>query len=168
MASLIRGDNCCMPDVEVTATVLGRMIVQAGRVLDGPFGQVLERYGLTRNAWWLLTELYRTRDDEVSPVGEHARRSGLAASSATIATEQLSKRRLVRRWRPRDNRRTSFVAITEAGVGLVDSARSDLENSVAGLYVLFAADDRQILHDLLSRIVAGGVQGLGYADDSDQ
>ncbi|HWS31594.1 MAG TPA: MarR family winged helix-turn-helix transcriptional regulator [Actinoplanes sp.] len=157
-----------MPDVEVTATVLGRVIVQAGRVLDGPFGQVLDRYGLTRNAWWLLTELYRTRDDEVSPVGEHARRSGLAASSATIATEQLSRRRLVRRWRPRDNRRTSFVAITEAGVGLVDSVRSDLERSVAGLYRLFDEGDRRVLHDLLSRIVAGGVPSLGCPGEPDQ
>ncbi|BEL03994.1 hypothetical protein Q0Z83_021850 [Actinoplanes sichuanensis] len=151
-----------MPDVEVTATVLGRIIVQAGRTLDGPFGEVLERYSLTRNAWWLLTELYRTRDGDLAPLGEHARRSGLAASSATIATEQLNNRRLVRRWRPKDNRRTTFVAITDAGVDLVDCARLDLERSVAGLYELFDRDDRRTLHLLLSRIVTNG--GLEQSD----
>jgi DNA-binding MarR family transcriptional regulator len=150
-----------MPDVEVTASVLGRLIVQAGRTLDGPFGEVLDRYSLTRNAWWLLTELYRTRGDEVVTIGEHARRSGLAASSATIATEQLMKRRLVRRWRPKDNRRTTFVAITDAGVDLVDSARSDLEKSVAGLYQIFDGSDRQLLHDLLSRVVTVGILESG-------
>jgi DNA-binding MarR family transcriptional regulator len=148
-----------MPDVEVTATVLGRLIIQAGRTLDGPFGEVLDRYSLTRNAWWLLTELYRTRADELAPLGEHARRSGLAASSATIATEQLTKRRLVRRWRPKDNRRTAFVAITEAGVNLVESARLDLERSVAALYDIFDPADRRTLHGLLCRIVIdGGMQ----------
>jgi DNA-binding MarR family transcriptional regulator len=150
-----------MPDVEVTATVLGRLIVQAGRALDGPFGDVLERYNLARNAWWLLTELYRTRDGELAPLGEHARRSGLAASSATIAAEQLAKRRLIKRWRPKDNRRTTFVTVTEAGINLVDSARADLERSVAALYDLFDRDDRQTLHGLLSRIVADGVQQSG-------
>ncbi|WP_127508069.1 MarR family winged helix-turn-helix transcriptional regulator [Actinoplanes solisilvae] len=144
-----------MPDIEVTAAVLGRLVVQAGRTLDGPFGEVVERYGLTRNAWWLLTELYRTRNDELTTIGEHARRSGLAASSATIATEQLTKRRLTRRWRPKDNRRTTFVAITDAGSDLVDSAREDLERSVSGLYDIFGYEDRRILHDLLSRIVLG-------------
>ncbi|GIE77324.1 hypothetical protein Aph02nite_32740 [Actinoplanes philippinensis] len=146
-----------MPDIEVTAAVLGRIIVQAGRILDVPFGEVLERYGLTRNAWWLLTELYRTRDEEPAAIGEYARRSGLAASSATIATEQLTKRKLVRRRQPKDNRRTTLVNITGAGVSLVESARSDLERSVAGLYDLFDSDDRRLLQGLLTRIVTRGV-----------
>ncbi|GAA2697525.1 MarR family winged helix-turn-helix transcriptional regulator [Actinoplanes palleronii] len=150
-----------MSDIEVTAAVLGRVIVQAGRVLDGPFTQVIDRYGITRNAWWLLTELYRTRDGDLATIGEHARRSGLAASSATIATEQLAKRRLVRRWRPKDNRRTSFVAITDTGVELVDNARADLERSVAELYEIFDEDDRCTLHGLLSRLLADGMQQLG-------
>jgi DNA-binding MarR family transcriptional regulator len=151
-----------MPDVEVTATVLGRLIVQAGRTLDGPFGEVLERYSLTRNAWWLLTELYRTRNGELAPLGEHARRSGLAASSATIATEQLTKRRLVRRWRPKDNRRTTFVTITDTGVNLVDSARTDLERSVAGLFDIFDREDRRTLYGLLSRLVPDGMGQSGH------
>jgi DNA-binding MarR family transcriptional regulator len=152
-----------MPEIEVTATVLGRLIVQAGRILDGPFGEAIDRYSLTRNAWWLLTELYRTRDGERAALGEYARRSGLAASSATIATEQLARRRLVKRWRPKDNRRTTLVAITDAGVSLVDSARLDLERSVAGLYDIFDGDDRETLHGLLSRIVTGGIQPPGAA-----
>ncbi len=131
--------------------------MQAGRTLDAPFSDVLERYGLTRNAWWLLTELYRTRDGALATIGEHARRSGLAASSATIATEQLTKRRLTRRWRPKEkNRRSTFVSITDAGVQLVDSARVDLEHSVAGLYELFDREERQALFSLLSRITFDG------------
>jgi DNA-binding MarR family transcriptional regulator len=144
-----------MPDVQVTAAVLGRLIVQAGRALDVPFGEVLDRYALTRNAWWLLTELYRTRGDEDTTIGEHARRSALAASSATIATEQLTARKLTRRWRPKDNRRITFVAITAAGIALVEAARVDLEKSVAALYEIYDPPERQALHDLLFRIVDG-------------
>ncbi len=155
-----RTDNDDMPDIEITAAVLGRVIVQAGRMIDGPFTRVIERYGITRNAWWLLTELYRTRSEEVATIGEHARRSGLAASSATIATEQLAKRRMVRRWRPKDNRRASFVTITDTGIELVDNARSDLERSVAALYEIFDQDDRCTLHDLLSRLLTDGLQQL--------
>lgn len=142
-----------MPDAEVTATVLGRVIVQAGRVLDVPFGEVLDRYGVSRNAWWLLSELYRSREEDDATIGEHARRSGLAASSATIATEQLTARKLTRRRRPRDNRRITLVSITDAGIAFVEAVRADLEKAVAGIYDLYDGDDRELLHDLLIRIV---------------
>lgn len=142
-----------MPDVAVTAAVLGRVIVQAGRALDIPFAEVLDRYAMTRNAWWLLTELYRSRNDAIATIGEHARRSGLAASSATIAIEQLTVRKLTRRRTPKDNRRVTIVTITDAGVSFVESVRADLETSVADLYKLFDEDDRQLLHDLLVRVV---------------
>ncbi|GIE53821.1 hypothetical protein Ani05nite_73550 [Amorphoplanes nipponensis] len=142
-----------MPDADVTASVLGRVIVQAGRVLDTPFVEVMDRYGMTRNAWWLLTELYRSRHEPEATIGEHARRSGLAASSATIATELLTARRLTRRRRPKDNRRTTVVTITPAGTAFVEAVRADLEKAVAGLYEIFGAEDRQLLHDLLVRVI---------------
>lgn len=145
-----------MPDAEVTASVLGRVIVHAGRVLDAPFNEVLERHKLTRNVWWLLTELYRTRMECTVTVGEHAQRAHMAPSSATIAAENLVSRGLVRRWRPAGNRRITLIAITDAGVALVELVRSDLESVVAGLYDLYDPEARQYLHDLLSRIVDAG------------
>ncbi|GAA3342234.1 hypothetical protein GCM10020358_36460 [Amorphoplanes nipponensis] len=141
-----------MPDADVTASVLGRVIVQAGRVLDTPFVEVMDRYGMTRNAWWLLTELYRSRHEPEATIGEHARRSGLAASSATIATELLDRGRLTRRRRPKDNRRTTVVTITRPAA-FVEAVRADLEKAVAGLYEIFGAEDRQLLHDLLVRVI---------------
>lgn len=142
-----------MPDAEVPASLLGRIVVQAGRVLDVPFGEVVERYGLTRNAWWLLTELYATRHADVITIGEHARRCGLAPSSATIAAEQLTIRKLVRRRRPKDNRRITYITITEPGVALVEAVREELEASATRLYELYDDAERRVLHSLLGRIV---------------
>jgi DNA-binding MarR family transcriptional regulator len=142
-----------MPDAEVSASLLGRVVVQAGRVLDVPFGEVVERYGLTRNAWWLLTELYATRDAAVVTIGEHARRCGLAPSSATIASEQLTVRKLARRRRPRDNRRITYITITQPGVALVEAVRAELEASATRLYELYDDSERRVLHHLLGRIV---------------
>ena len=153
-----------MPDVAVTAAVLGRVIVQAGRALDTPFGEVLDRYAMTRNAWWLLTELYRSRKEDVATIGEHARRSGLAASSATIAIEQLTARKLTRRRTPKDNRRITFVTITDTGVAFVEDVRSDLETAVAGIYGLYDEDDRQLLHDLLVRIVENAEMNVSSSE----
>lgn len=146
-----------MPDEEVTAAVLGRVIVQAGRRLDTPFGRVLHRFGVTRNAWWLLTELYRTRIGDPVTVGEHARHCGLPASSATAMTEQLAGRGLVRRWRPPENRRIAYVVITDAGIELVETVRGDLEKAVADLYCLFGPEQRRLLHDLLLVLVDSAV-----------
>jgi DNA-binding MarR family transcriptional regulator len=145
-----------MPDAEVSASLLGRLVVQAGRVLDVPFGEVVERYGLTRNAWWLLTELYATRHDDVITIGEHARRCGLAPSSATIAAEQLTIRKLARRRRPRDNRRITYITITEPGTALVEAVRVELEASAVRLYDLYDDAERRMLHGLLARIVEVG------------
>jgi DNA-binding MarR family transcriptional regulator len=145
-----------MPDAEVPASLLGRLVVQAGRVLDVPFGEVVERYGLTRNAWWLLTELYATRHDDVITIGEHARRCGLAPSSATIAAEQLTIRKLARRRRPRDNRRITYITITEPGTALVEAVRVELEASAVRLYDLYDDAERRMLHGLLARIVEVG------------
>jgi len=142
-----------VPDVAITASALGRVIVQAGRVLDTPFAEVLDRYAITRNAWWLLTELYRSRHQLETTLGEHARRSGLAASSATIATELLTARKLTRRRRPKDNRRVAIVTITATGVTFVEAVRADLDQAVAGFYDLYEAEDRRLLHDLLTRII---------------
>ncbi|WP_436534473.1 MarR family winged helix-turn-helix transcriptional regulator [Actinoplanes sp. HUAS TT8] len=142
-----------MPDEQITAARLGRVIVQAGRRLDVPFGQVLDRRGITRNAWWLLTELYRTRAEEPATVGEHARRSGLPPSSATAVTEQLARADLARRWRPHDNRRVAYVVITDVGAAFVESVRGDLEKAVADLYVLYDEAQRRALHDLLLILV---------------
>jgi len=153
-----------MPDVAVTAAVLGRVIVQAGRALDTPFGEVLDRYAMTRNAWWLLTELYRSRKEDVATIGEHARRSGLAASSATIAIEQLTARKLTRRRRPKDNRRITFVTITDTGVTFVEQVRADLETAVAGIYGLYDDNDRQLLHDLLVRIVENAEMNVSSSE----
>ena len=153
-----------MPDVAVTAAVLGRVIVQAGRALDAPFGEVLDRYAMTRNAWWLLTELYRSRKEDVATIGEHARRSGLAASSATIAIEQLTARKLTRRRRPKDNRRITFVTITDTGVTFVEQVRADLETAVAGIYGLYDDNDRQLLHDLLVRIVENAEMNVSSSE----
>ena len=141
-----------MSDAAVPASLLGRLVVQAGRVLDVPFGEVIDRYGLTRNAWWLLTELYATRQDGVT-IGEHARRCGLAPSSATIAAEQLTIRKLARRRRPRDNRRITYITVTEPGVALVEAVRVELDASVSRLYHLYDDAERRMLHDLLARIV---------------
>jgi DNA-binding MarR family transcriptional regulator len=153
-----------MPDVAVTAAVLGRVIVQAGRALDAPFGEILDRYAMTRNAWWLLTELYRSRKEDVATIGEHARRSGLAASSATIAIEQLTARKLTRRRRPKDNRRITFVTITDTGVTFVEEVRADLETAVAGIYGLYDDNDRQLLHDLLVRIVENAEMNVSSSE----
>jgi DNA-binding MarR family transcriptional regulator len=142
-----------MPDAEVSASLLARLVVQAGRVLDVPFGEVVERYGLTRNAWWLLTALYATRHGDLVTIGEHARRCGLAPSSATIAAEQLTIRKLARRRRPRDNRRITYVSITEPGTALVEAVRAELEATSAGLYQLYDEAERRELHRLLGRIV---------------
>ncbi|MCA2217619.1 MarR family winged helix-turn-helix transcriptional regulator [Jidongwangia harbinensis] len=142
-----------MPDAEVSASLLGRLLMQAGRVLDGPFGEVIDRYGLTRNAWWLLTELYGTRPEGLVTIGEHARRCGLAPSSATIAAEQLTIRKLARRRRPRDNRRIIYLTVTEPGVALVEAVRDELEASAARFYRLYDDEERRVLRDLLGRIV---------------
>jgi hypothetical protein len=125
-----------MSDAAVPASLLGRLVVQAGRVLDVPFGEVIDRYGLTRNAWWLLTELYAT-----------------APSSATIAAEQLTIRKLAHRRRPRDNRRITYITVTEPGVALVEAVRVELDASVSRLYQLYDDAERRMLHDLLARIV---------------
>lgn len=148
-----------MPDAAVTAAVLGRVVVQAGRALDVPFSEILDRYAVTRNAWWLLTELYRSRDGTEATIGEHARRSGLAASSATIATEQLTTRKLARRRRPKDNRRVTVVTITEPGIAFVERVRADLEDAVSGLYDLYEQREMETLHGLLARLVEGHRHG---------
>lgn len=145
-----------MPDAEVSASLLARLVVQSGRVLDVPFGEVVERYGLTRNAWWLLTDLYATRHGDGITIGEHARRCGLAPSSATIAAEQLTIRKLARRRRPRDNRRITYVTITEPGIALVGAVRAELEASSSRLYDLYDDAERRVLHHLLGRLVDSG------------
>ncbi|GGK02087.1 MarR family transcriptional regulator [Pilimelia anulata] len=142
-----------MPDAGVSATVLGRMIVQASRVLDVPFGAVLDRHGVTRNGWWLLSELYRSRAGALATLGEHARRSALAASSATVAADQLVGLGLTRRWRPAGNRRITMIAITDAGVAFVEAVRADLEVAVHRLYRLYDPAERETLHGLLSRLL---------------
>lgn len=136
----------------VPGVVLGRQIARAARVLDGPFAEVLEQYDLTRNAWWLLTEIYGDGSGRGMPLGAIAQRSALAASSATVAADLLVRRALIRRSRRAHDRRTVLVAITPAGIALVRQARVELESRVAHITTLFSAEERTLFCDLLARI----------------
>ncbi|MEV6598739.1 MarR family transcriptional regulator [Actinoplanes sp. NPDC051346] len=138
---------------DIRPAVLGRLLTLSGRRMEAPLGRVLRDHGLTPNAWWVLTELSGAEADTALPLGRWARRGGLPASSVTVAADLLHQRELVRCRRDTDNRRVVLADITEAGRSLVKQVRAELDTATADVHALFTAEERQILTELLTRVV---------------
>ena len=109
-------------DLETGASEAVLRLLLLGRGLEQRIGDSLAPFGLQTWEFDVLAALRRQGTPYRLACGELARQVLITCSGMTHRVSRLADRGLVARSRDADDRRTVFVELTGAGVGLVDEA----------------------------------------------
>jgi DNA-binding MarR family transcriptional regulator len=130
---------------------VGQLLAVAARAAETLATEALEPFGLTPRGWGVLSTLV-----ESGPLAQ----SRLGQATATDRTvmvyllDELERRRLVRRARNPDDRRSFLVDLTPKGRELQGRAAAVLAERSATLLAPLTAGERDELVDLLQRLAA--------------
>jgi DNA-binding MarR family transcriptional regulator len=133
---------------------LGERLAHLARLVERATSEALAGCGLTRNAWFLLSELDAVGVGVALPAGEWGTRADLSPSSMSAATDLLDRCGLVKRWRDPGNRRSVLVMLTPAGAKTCDEARTLLATVAPPVCEGLTARDLRDLSDLVARMLA--------------
>ncbi len=151
------------PDVDTTPVAVVARIGRSARFLDEAMDHFFSAAGLTRVTWDILATLRRAGAPyRLSPTDLY--RAVMRSSGAmTRQLDNLEQRGLVSRSADPDDRRGVQVALTPAGLDLVDSlAQRHMENERALLSALSPDEQDQLaalLRKLLLNFESGGQDG---------
>lgn len=135
----------------------GFLLSRAGMVAQRHFAQRLETLGLTPRIWGALNVI-----DAESPLNQHelGRLIGMDPSSMVAAIDELERRDLVQRRPHPSDRRAHALFITNQGRETLARGRELARSAQGELLAPLSADERQVLHELLLRVVQRtGVRG---------
>ena len=140
------------PDLDTGAMALLGRVERAAAALEERFRPTLDRFGLSGSDFDVLCALRRAgRPYRLTPT-ELAGETMVSAAGTTKRIDRLEARGLVARSPHAHDRRSSTVALTDAGRKLVDRAVTahvaDEQRAVEGL----TAAERRRLAELLDRL----------------
>lgn len=142
------------PDLDVDAIGVTTRVRRLARRLDTLRADVLRTHGLNDALLDLLATLRRAGAPHRLPVVEIRRRTLVTAGAVTMRVDRAVAAGLVDRLAHPDDARQREVALTRAGLAVVDAAVADIAASEAALLADLDADDRVVLDVLLRRWLA--------------
>ncbi|MFD7450536.1 MarR family winged helix-turn-helix transcriptional regulator [Kitasatospora sp. NPDC059827] len=153
------------PDLDVSPlAVIGRLHRLADR-LTAELTLVFQRYGLSEGEFDVLAALRRTGTPYERAPGELAAHTMVTTGAMTKRIDRLERAGLVTRRPAEDDRRGRVVALTDAGVRLIDEAFTAHLRNEHRLLAHLAPEEAAALQALLTawhrRLDAPGTPGPG-------
>lgn len=140
------------PDVDVSAmSVFGRLHRSFYRYQD-QIGAVFREHGITMAAFDVLSALRRNGEPYRLPAGRLAEQTLVTTGGMTLRVDRLESDGLVRRERDASDGRVVYVALTEAGMELIDAVVEDHFRNERRMLRGLSATEQRRLADLLSRV----------------
>lgn len=142
------------PDLELAPMAtfgrLGRLHTHATRAIEAVF----ERHGLTIGEFDVLAALRRAGEPRVMTPTALSRLLMLSPAGMTNRVDRLEAAGLVERRPDPDDRRSSLVVLTPAGMALADAAVPEHVANEAELLAGLTAGERRTLDQLLHKLLA--------------
>jgi len=142
------------PDLDVSPQgVIGRLHRLAG-YLTGELVVVYERHGLGEGEFDVLATLRRAGAPYERAPGELAEHTMVTTGAMTKRLDRLVAGGLVERRTAEDDGRRRIVALTPAGLSLIDAAFTEHMANERRLVDQLSASDREVLEAVLQRWLA--------------
>ncbi len=154
------------PDLDTSPVAVVARVGRLGAFLDAGLERTFRRYGLTRAGFDVLATLRRSGAPYRLPQKTVMRALMRTSGTMSFRIDRLEQRGLVRREADLADRRNVFVALTEAGLRLVDVvAPAHLANEERLLAVL-SPQEQDLLVTLLRKLLLG-FEAPPSADDAE-
>ncbi|MEJ3654309.1 MarR family transcriptional regulator [Actinomycetes bacterium KLBMP 9759] len=140
------------PDLDTSPMgVIGRLS-RLSRLVDAALGETFAGHGLDRASFDVLATLRRSGRPYLTPA-ELTRSSMVTSGAITQRLDRLEARELVSRTRSPSDGREVHVALTAAGLALVDRTLPDHLATEHRLLAALSPDERAALADTLRTIL---------------
>jgi len=150
------GSGAGSPGPPLEARV-GYLLFRLGRTQSSLFVDALEPLGMRPKHFALLNLADLSEGSSQQELG---RQLGLDSSGLVSVIDDLEAQGLVERRRDTADRRRYAIHLTRAGRTKLSRAREAVKLRGEELLAPLSADERETLHDLLSRVAAAGERDL--------
>jgi MarR family transcriptional regulator, lower aerobic nicotinate degradation pathway regulator len=150
------GSGAGSPGPPLEARV-GYLLFRLGRTQSSLFVDALEPLGMRPKHFALLNLADLSEGSSQQELG---RQLGLDSSGLVSVIDDLEAQGLVERRRDAADRRRYAIHLTRAGRTKLSRAREAVKLRGEELLAPLSADERETLHDLLSRVAAAGERDL--------
>jgi DNA-binding MarR family transcriptional regulator len=136
---------------------VGYLLFRLGRTQSSLFVEALEPLGMRPKHFALLNLADLSEGSSQQDLG---RKLGLDSSGLVSVIDDLESQGLVERRRDTTDRRRYAIHLTRAGRTKLTRAREAVKLRGEELLAPLSVDERETLHDLLSRVAAAGERDL--------
>ncbi|MBC7787035.1 MAG: MarR family transcriptional regulator [Methylophilaceae bacterium] len=142
------------PEADVSAVSTFLSLLRAAADLSAALDACLSRHDLLQGRWWVLILLMR-EDSKTSTPSILAEKSGVSRATMTGLLDGLEQSNLVARMFTKQDRRTIFIKLTEAGQAKLDMVMPDYYSRLSECMKALNEQDREKLQQILTVVNAG-------------
>ncbi|MFP4187181.1 MAG: MarR family winged helix-turn-helix transcriptional regulator [Acholeplasmataceae bacterium] len=128
---------------------LQTVLFRAFKTIEGRTRIDIDSYGLNPSEFGTLDYLYHKGEQPIQRIGE---RMLLANSSMTYVIDKLERRDMVKRIASAQDRRVTYIDLTEEGRSFFRTVFQDHVRMLKKLYGVLEAEEQSALIELLKRI----------------
>lgn len=122
MDEIVEEVRAWLPDIEVTGLPITGRILRLARYLEARREEALVEFGLTLGDFDMLATLRRRASDDPIKVKDLQRSLMLSSGGTTKRLDRLESAGLIERHPDPNDRRGTLIALTDAGLDLIDEA----------------------------------------------
>ena len=142
------------PDADVTAVSSFLQLLRVATDLSIALDSCLSKHGLLQGRWWVLILLMREAT-QISTPSILASKAGVSRATMTGLIDGLEQNNLVERVYAKDDRRSIFIHLTEAGQAKLDVVMPDYYRRVRLCMQALNEEKRTQLQQILGLINQG-------------
>ncbi|MCK0113889.1 MarR family transcriptional regulator [Ornithinimicrobium sp. F0845] len=147
------------PDLDVSPLEILSRVSRLARHLDLARRHAFDQWGLVAWEFDVLSALRRSGEPYELSAGELVRQTLVTSGTMTNRIDRLVSRGMVSRAHSTSDRRTVLISLTATGREAVDGALADLVADERSLLAGLSGRERDVLTDLLRRLVVPFEEG---------
>ena len=144
------------PEADVSAISSFLSLLRVASDLSIALDACLTRHDLLQGRWWVLILLMR-EDSNTSTPSILAEKAGVSRPTMTGLLDGLEQSNLVERVLTKEDRRSIFIKLTEAGQAKLDIVMPDYYRRLRECMKALSEQDREKLQQILITVNAGAV-----------
>ena len=142
------------PDADVTAVASFLQLLRVATDLSLALDTCLSKHGLLQGRWWVLILLMREKT-QISTPSILASKAGVSRATMTGLLDGLEQNGLVERVFAKEDRRSVFIHLNQAGQSKLDEVMPDYYRRVSLCMQALDAEKRKQLQQMLGLISLG-------------
>ncbi len=144
------------PEADLSAISSFLSLLRVASDLSVALDACLTRHDLLQGRWWVLILLMR-EDSNTSTPSILAEKAGVSRPTMTGLLDGLEQSNLVERVLTKEDRRSIFIKLTEAGQAKLDIVMPDYYRRLRECMKALSEQDREKLQQILITVNAGAV-----------